>query len=75
MITANGNEDYTSIISDNHSVQSDLFTCEKITPDIFVHDQNSKDERQRQRREEAQTRTENLLSELRATREKVSMCP
>ena len=60
-------ETYESISADTHP---EVAACEKAIKDMLEHQQMKEAELQRQR-EEAQARTEKLLSELRAAREKV----
>ena len=63
-------ETYESISGDTHP---EVAACEKAIKDMLEHQQMKEAELQRQR-EEAQARTQNLLSELRAAREKVRTC-
>ena len=50
----------------------EVVTCGKAIQGMLAHEQKAKeDEEQRQREEEAQARTDKLLAELRAAREKV----
>ena len=52
----------------------EVVTCGKAIQGMLAHEQKAKeDEEQRQREEEAQARTDKLLAELRAAREKVCM--
>ena len=64
--TAKASADYATIRADDPEVAA----CEKAIQDMLEHQQMKEAELQRQR-EEAQARTEKLLSELRAAREKV----
>ena len=60
---------YVAVAADSHP---EVATCEKAIEDMMAHEQKAKeDEEQRQREEEAQARTDKLLAELRAAREKV----
>ena len=54
----------------------EVAACGKAIKDMMAHEQKAKkDEVQRQRKEEAQARTDKLLAELRAAREKcVCVC-
>ena len=61
---------YVAVAADTHP---EVATCEKAIKDMLAHEQKAKgDEVQRQR--EAQARTDKLLAELRAAREKVRIC-
>ena len=67
--TANTNADYATISADDPEVAA----CEKAIKDMLEHEQNQqmKEAELQRQREEAQARTEKLLLELRAAREKV----
>ena len=71
MSTANRSEDYASISADTHP---EVATCEKAIKDMLSHEEKAREDELQRQREEAQARTEKLLSELRAVREKVRMC-
>ena len=63
---------YVAVAADTHP---EVATCEKAIEDMLAHEQKAKeDEEQQQREEEAQARTDKLLAELRAAREKVRIC-
>ena len=63
---------YVAVAADTHP---EVATCEKAIEDMLAHEQKAKeDEEQRQREEEVQARTDKLLAELRAAREKVRLC-
>ena len=63
---------YVAVSADTHP---EVATCEKAIEDMLAHEQKTReDEVQRQREEEVQARTDKLLAELRAAREKVRMC-
>ena len=62
-----------AVAADTHP---EVATCEKAIEDMLAHEQKAKeDEVQEQRPDKMlQARTNKLLAELRATREKVRMC-
>ena len=64
---------YVAVAADTHP---EVATCEKAIEDMLAHEQKAKeDEAQDQlEEEEGQARTDKLLAELRAAREKVRMC-
>merc|ERR1719460_3330950 len=66
--TATESEDYSPINADTYP---EVATCEKAIEDMLAHEQKVKEDEERQREEEAQARTNKLLAELRATREKI----
>ena len=67
--TAKASADYATIRADDPEVAA----CEKAIKDMLEYEQNQqmKEAELQRQREEAQARTEKLLSELRAAREKV----
>ena len=74
LATANGDaQAYDQISADTHP---EVAACEKAIKDMLEHEQNQqmKEAELQRQREEAQARTEKLLAELRAAREKVREC-
>ena len=71
MSTANGSEDYASISADTHP---EVATCEKAIKDMLSHEDKAREDELQKQRDAPLNRTEKLMSELRAVREKVSVC-
>ena len=66
--TANSDSSlYVAVAADTHP---EVATCEKAIEDMLAHEQKVKEDEARRKRE-AQARTDKLLAELRAAREKV----
>ena len=60
---------YVAVAADTHP---EVATCEKAIEDMLAHEQKAKEgEELEQREEDVQARTDKLLAELRAAREKV----
>ena len=69
--TANSDSSlYVAVAADTHP---EVATCEKAIEDMLAHEQKVKEDEERRQRE-AQARTDKLLAELCAAREKVRMC-
>ena len=70
--TANSDSSlYVAVAADTHP---EVATCGKAIKDMLAHEEKAKeDKEQDQREEEAQARTNKLLAELRAAREKVRL--
>ena len=68
--TANGSEDYTSVSADTHP---EVATCEQAIKDMLAHEEKVREEELQKQRDAIKARTEALLAELRAAREKVSL--
>ena len=67
--TANSDSSlYVAVAADTHP---EVATCEKAIEDMLAHEQKVKEDEVRRQREEIQARTDKLLAELRAAREKV----
>ena len=68
------NSDSSLNVAVGVNTDPEVATCLKAIEDMLAHEEKAKEDEVRRQREEIQGRTDKLLAELRAAREKVRMC-